>query len=79
MTDVMFINTDLNSSFHLFLSIQEAVKTERRTNEGTFLRLMNLFLALFWKEMLNRTDNEFVGQTVDILLRQNFSVTDGVT
>lgn len=55
------------------------MKTERRTNEGTFLRLINLFLALFWKEMLNWTDYRFVGQTVDILLRQNFSVTGGVT
>lgn len=60
------INTDLNSCFHLFfcffISIQEAVKTERRTNEGTFLTLMNLFLALFWKnKMLNRTDDAACG------------------
>lgn len=55
------INTDLNSPF-FFISIQEAVKTERRTNEGTFLTLTNLFLALFWKnKMLNRTDGAVCG------------------
>lgn len=61
------------------------MKTERRTKEGTFLTLINLFLALFLKRNADEgrcrigSMTQFVGQTVDILLRQNFSVTDGVT
>lgn len=34
----------------------------RRTNEGTFLTLIILFLALFfWKKLLNRTDDAVCG------------------